>query len=76
MLVPQLIINNTDASYSHVVVSSSFSSAVVYSYFFLISLESLKRVSELTGREVTFYQVDLTDAPALEAVFEKVRSIE
>jgi len=34
------------------------------------SKESLRRVEELTGKSITFYQVDLLDRPALEEVFE------
>lgn len=33
------------------------------------SRESLKRVEEITGRPVSFYEVDLLDKPALEQVF-------
>ncbi len=32
--------------------------------------ESLKRVEEITGKAVTFYEVDLLDEPALERVFD------
>lgn len=35
------------------------------------SKESLKRVSALTGKEVTFYEVDINDREGLNAVFEK-----
>lgn len=35
------------------------------------SRESLKRVEEITGKPVTFYEADLLDEPALEAVFRK-----
>ena len=34
------------------------------------SRESLKRVEEITGRPVSFYEVDLLDEPALEQVFQ------
>jgi UDP-glucose 4-epimerase len=34
-------------------------------------IESLRRVQELTGRNLTFHQVDLLDKPALEAVFDQ-----
>lgn len=33
--------------------------------------ESLNRVEEITGKHVTFYEVDLLDQPALDQVFEK-----
>ena len=32
--------------------------------------ESLKRVEEITGKKLTFYEVDLLDEPALDAVFQ------
>ena len=32
--------------------------------------ESLKRVEEITGKHVTFYEVDLLDKPALDRVFD------
>lgn len=32
--------------------------------------ESLKRVEEITGKRVTFYEVDLLDKPALDGVFD------
>ena len=35
------------------------------------SKESLKRVEEITGKEIPFYQVDLLDRKALEKVFEE-----
>jgi len=35
------------------------------------SRESLKRVEEITGKSVTFYETDLLDEAGLEAVFEK-----
>lgn len=35
------------------------------------SRESLRRVEEIAGKSVKFYEVDLLDQPALEAVFEK-----
>ncbi len=34
---------------------------------------SLQRVQELTGKSLDFHKVDLTDRPALEAVFKKTR---
>jgi UDP-glucose 4-epimerase len=34
--------------------------------------ESLKRVSEITGKEVMFYNVDIRDKKALDSVFKKV----
>lgn len=39
--------------------------------------ESLNRVEEITGKNVTFYEVDLLDEPALDRVFqkEKVESV-
>lgn len=37
--------------------------------------ESLKRVEELTGKKVTFYNVDIRDKKALDSVFKKVSSI-
>lgn len=33
---------------------------------------ALKRVQDITGKSVTFYQCDMLDAAALEAVFAKV----
>ncbi|NQV16380.1 UDP-glucose 4-epimerase GalE [bacterium] len=33
--------------------------------------ESLKRVEQLTGKEITFHKVDLLDKPALETVFKE-----
>ena len=32
--------------------------------------ESLKRVEEITGKKLTFYEVDLLDEPAQESVFQ------
>ncbi len=40
------------------------------------SRESLKRVEEITGKTVTFYQVDIRDREGLNAVFEKEKDIE
>lgn len=39
--------------------------------------ESLKRVEQLTGKKITFYQTDLLDQPGLEAIFgaEKIDSV-
>lgn len=34
--------------------------------------ESIKRVEEITGKKVTFYQVDLVDKAELRKIFEKV----
>ena len=36
--------------------------------------EALKRVQEITGKQVTFYNVDIRDKQALDVVFKKVRS--
>ena len=38
------------------------------------SEESLKRVREITGKELTFYQADMLDRNALEDIFPKKRS--
>jgi len=35
------------------------------------SAESLRRVSELTGKEIALHEVDITDRPALEGVFDQ-----
>lgn len=35
------------------------------------SKESLKRVEEITGKSVTFYEADIMDAEAMNAIFEK-----
>lgn len=35
--------------------------------------EALKRVEELTSKKVTFYNADIRDKNALDAVFKKVR---
>jgi UDP-glucose 4-epimerase len=35
------------------------------------SYESIRRVEGLTGKKITFYEVDLLDKPALEKVFER-----
>lgn len=34
--------------------------------------EALKRVEQITGREVTFYNVDIKDSEALSLIFQKV----
>lgn len=34
--------------------------------------ESLKRVQDITGKELTFYNVDIRDKSALDEVFKKV----
>lgn len=41
------------------------------------SKESLKRVEEITGKQVTFYEVDLLDQPGVKQVFdnEKIESV-
>lgn len=36
-------------------------------------VESLRRVEALTGKPITFHQVDLLDGPALDAVFQRER---
>lgn len=35
------------------------------------SEESLKRVRQITGKELTFYKADMLDAPAIHAIFDK-----
>ena len=35
------------------------------------SIKALERVEEITGKKLTFYNVDLLDRPALENVFDK-----
>ena len=37
--------------------------------------ESLKRVQEITGKQVVFYNVDIRDKNALDTVFKKVRML-
>lgn len=56
-----------NAGYDVVVVDNLYNS----------SEEALKRVEKITGKTVTFYQVDLLDKPALDNVFdqEKVESV-
>ena len=44
---------------------------VVVDNLYNASKESLKRVEEITGKTVTFYEVDLLDRDALNRVFEK-----
>lgn len=50
---------------------------VVYDNLCNASSESLKRVEELTGKKLTFYEGDVRDAAALEAMFaaEKVDAV-
>ena len=43
---------------------------VVYDHRYNSSEESIKRVEELTGKQVTFYEGDVLDEKALEAMFE------
>ena len=43
---------------------------VVYDNLYNSSEESIKRVEELTGKQVTFYEGDVLDEKALEAMFE------
>ena len=43
---------------------------VVYDNLCNSSRESLKRVEELTGKSITFYEGDVMDAEALKAMFE------
>lgn len=43
---------------------------VVYDNLYNSSEESIKRVEELTGKQVTFYEEDVLDEKALEAMFE------
>ena len=43
---------------------------VVYDNLFNSSRESLRRVEELTGKEIRFYEGDVLDAKALEEMFE------
>ena len=50
-----------NAGYEVVVVDNLYNS----------SEEALKRVETITGKAVTFYQVDLLDKPALDDVFKK-----
>lgn len=56
-----------NAGYEVVVVDNLYNS----------SKEALKRVEKITGKTVTFYQVDLLDKPALDQVFdeEKIDSV-
>ena len=56
-----------NAGYEVVVVDNLYNS----------SEEALKRVEKITGKKVTFYQVDLLDKPALDQVFdeEKIDSV-
>ena len=35
------------------------------------SEEALKRVEKITGKSVTFYQADILDRPAMDAIFDK-----
>ena len=35
------------------------------------SEESLNRIKEITGKEITFYKADMLDAPAINAIFDK-----
>ena len=35
------------------------------------SEESLNRVRQITGKELTFYKADMLDAPAIHAIFDK-----
>lgn len=44
---------------------------VVVDNLYNASKESLKRVEEITGKPVTFYEVDIRDAEGLNAIFEK-----
>lgn len=44
---------------------------VVYDNLCNSSQESMKRVEELTGKTITFYEGDILDAEALKAMFEK-----
>ena len=37
------------------------------------SIESIKRVEQITGRQIPFYKLDLRDAAALERVMEKYK---
>ena len=50
-----------NAGYDVVVVDNLYNS----------SEEALKRVEKITGKTVTFYQVDLLDKPALDNVFDQ-----
>ena len=44
---------------------------VVLDNLYNSSEEALRRVEQITGKKVSFYQADLLDYPAVEAVFEK-----
>ena len=43
---------------------------VVYDNLYNSSKESLRRVEELTGKKITFYEGDILDAGKLRGVFE------
>ena len=47
------------------------SEVVVYDNLCNSSQESMKRVEELTGKTITFYEVDILNAETLKAMFEK-----
>ena len=40
------------------------------------SIESLRRVSEITGRDLDFFEVDLLDQDALASVFESIETVD
>ena len=44
---------------------------VVFDNFCNSSIESLNRVKKITGKEITFYEADMLDAPAINAIFDK-----
>lgn len=44
---------------------------VVFDNFCNSSIESLNRVRKITGKEITFYEADMLDAPAINAIFDK-----
>ncbi len=50
-----------NAGYEVVVVDNLYNS----------SEEALKRVEKITGKSVTFYQADILDRPAMDAIFDK-----
>lgn len=59
---------------SHTVVevlNAGYSNIVVVDNLCNSSQESIRRVEAITGKQVTFYNVDLLDKPSLENVFQK-----
>ena len=43
--------------------------AIVFDNFYNSSMEAVERVKKITGKEIKFYEADMTDKAAMEKIF-------